>query len=224
MQTAARAPLCSLLFSGVFDGANEDALARKDKPRAKTIPVNRPEHHVFACNEYNDEQKMKLAAAEFSHYALTWWNKYQREKVKYEEPMVNTWTRMKRIMRKRYLPASYNRDLQLKLQRMTQGNKSVEEYFKEMEVTMIRAGKNEENEAIMARFLNGLNHDIRDVVELQEYVDMCTALVVGCDDVASCYNVGVLTRRQVGKKGRKSGGTRSRQLLSWRVPTSSLPE
>ena len=37
---------------------------------------------------------------------------------------------------------------------------------------MIRAGKNEENEAIMARFFNGLNHDIRDVVELQEYVDM----------------------------------------------------
>ncbi|XP_068491941.1 uncharacterized protein [Phaseolus vulgaris] len=79
---------------------------------------------------------------------------------------------MKRIMRKRYIPASYNRDLQLKLQRMTQGNRSVEEYFKEMEVTMIRAGKNEENEANMARFLNGLNHDIRDVVELQEYVDM----------------------------------------------------
>ena len=75
-------------------------------------------------------------------------------------------------MRKRYIPASYNRELQLKLQRMTQGNKSVEEYFKEMEVTMIRAGKNEENEAIMTRVLNGLNHDIRDVVELQEYIDM----------------------------------------------------
>ena len=27
---------------------------------------------------------------------------------------------------------------------------------------------------------------------------LCTALVVGCDDVASCYSVGVLTRRQVG--------------------------
>ena len=27
----------------------------------------------------------------------------------------------------------------------------------------------------------------------------CTALVVGCDDVASCYRVGVLTRRQVGR-------------------------
>jgi len=79
---------------------------------------------------------------------------------------------MKRIMRKRYIPVSYNRNLQLKLQRMTKGNRSVEEYFKEMKVTMIRAGMNEENEATMVRFLNGLNHNIRDVVELQEYVDM----------------------------------------------------
>ena len=28
----------------------------------------------------------------------------------------------------------------------------------------------------------------------------CTALVVGCDDVASCYSVGVLRRRQVGRR------------------------
>jgi len=69
---------------------------------------------------------MKLAATEFSAYALTWWNKYQRDRTRYEEPMVESWTKMKRITRKRYIPARYNRDLQLKLQRMTQGNKSVE--------------------------------------------------------------------------------------------------
>jgi len=73
---------------------------------------------------------------------------------------------MKRIMRKRYIPTSYHRKLQLKLQKMTQRNISVEEYFKEMEVTMIRAGMNEENEATMARILNGLNHDIRNVLAI----------------------------------------------------------
>jgi len=115
---------------------------------------------------------MKLVATEFSDYALTWWNKYLRERIRYEEPKLETWNKMKRIMRKRYIPTSYHRELQLKHQSMTQGNRSVEEYFKEMEVTMIRARMNEENEATMARFLNGLNHDIRDIVELQEYVDM----------------------------------------------------
>ena len=37
---------------------------------------------------------------------------------------------------------------------------------------MIRAGMKEENETTMTRFFNGLTHDIRDVLELQEYVDM----------------------------------------------------
>ena len=31
-------------------------------------------------------------------------------------------------------------------------------------------------------------------------VDLCTALVVGSDDVAPCYSIGVLARRQVGKR------------------------
>jgi len=35
--------------------------------------------HVFFCNDYTEEQKVKLAAAKFSDYALVWWNKNQRE-------------------------------------------------------------------------------------------------------------------------------------------------
>jgi len=33
----------------------------------------------------------------------------------------------------------------------------------------------------------------------------CTALVVGSDDVASSYSIGVLTRRQVGRRERGRG-------------------
>jgi len=80
--------------------------------------------HVFACNEYNEEQKMRLVAAEFSNYALTWWNKYQMERIRNEEPIVDSWIEIKRIMRKRYILASYKRDLQLKLQALTQGNRN----------------------------------------------------------------------------------------------------
>ena len=31
--------------------------------------------HVFSCNDYTKEQKVKLVAAEFSNYSLVWWNK-----------------------------------------------------------------------------------------------------------------------------------------------------
>ena len=53
----------------------------------------------------------------------------------------------------------------------------------------------------------------------------CTALVVGSDDVASSYYIGVLNGTPGWQKGRKPlGGSCSRQSLSWRAPISSIPK
>ena len=49
--------------------------------------------------------------------------------------------------------------------------RSVDDYHKEMEIAMIPTNV-EDGEAIMARFLNGLNRDIANVVELQHYVQL----------------------------------------------------
>jgi len=48
--------------------------------------------------------------------------------------------------------------------------------------------------------------------------------VVGSDDVAASYYIGVLNRAPGWQKGRNSGGSYSRQLLSWRAPISSIPK
>jgi hypothetical protein len=48
----------------------------------------------------------------------------------------------------------------------------VEEYHKELKMAMIMANVNEDEEVTIFRFLNGLNRDIANVVELQSYVDL----------------------------------------------------
>ena len=48
----------------------------------------------------------------------------------------------------------------------------MDDYYKEMEIALIRANVEEDREATMARFLNGLNWDIANVVELQHYVEL----------------------------------------------------
>src|SRR5262249_12896043 len=73
---------------------------------------------------------------------------------------------------KRFVPSHYYRELYNKLQTLQQGNRSVDEYYKEMEVAMIRANVEENREATMARFLVGLNKEIQNVVELQHYVEI----------------------------------------------------
>ena len=48
----------------------------------------------------------------------------------------------------------------------------MDEYFKEMEVAMIRENVEEDREAIMTRFLTGLNKKIANIVELQHYIEL----------------------------------------------------
>ena len=47
-----------------------------------------------------------------------------------------------------------------------QGSKSVNNYFMEIEIAMIRTNVSEDRETTMARFLNGLNIDIANMIEL----------------------------------------------------------
>ncbi|XP_019435361.1 PREDICTED: uncharacterized protein LOC109341845, partial [Lupinus angustifolius] len=120
----------------------------------------------------SEEKKVKVAALEFKEYAMVWWDQIQKERRRYGEEVVNTWGEMKRVMRRRFVPSSYQRDVHNKLQRLTQGNKSVDEYFKEMELALLRSNFHEDREATMARFLHGLNPEIQDIVELQPYVEL----------------------------------------------------
>jgi RNA-splicing ligase RtcB len=79
---------------------------------------------------------------------------------------------MKMLMRKCFVPSHYYRGLYQKLQNLRQGSKSVDDYYKEMEVAMIKANVEEDREATMARFLHKLNREIAEVVEMQHYVEL----------------------------------------------------
>ncbi|KAL0419227.1 UNVERIFIED_CONTAM: hypothetical protein Sradi_1336200 [Sesamum radiatum] len=96
----------------------------------------------------------------------------QKERVRNGERPITTWEGMRGIMRKRLLQFYYHRELHNHLQRLTQGSKSVDEYYKEMKIAIIRTNIIEDNEATMAHFLHGLNRDIADVVEMHHYVEL----------------------------------------------------
>ena len=85
---------------------------------------------------------------------------------------IEIWDEMKEIMRKRFVPTHYYRELYNKIQYLVQGFKSVEEYHQAMELAIIRANIDEDRKATMARFLHGLNRNIADLVELHHYVDI----------------------------------------------------
>uniref|UniRef100_A0A2N9IKB5 CCHC-type domain-containing protein n=1 Tax=Fagus sylvatica TaxID=28930 RepID=A0A2N9IKB5_FAGSY len=127
---------------------------------------------VFDCHNYSETKKVKLAVIEFSEYAVTWWDQLVINRRRNRERPIDTWEEMKVVMRKRFIPSYYYRELYKKLQGLRQGSRSVEDYYKEMEIAMIRANVEEDREATMARFLLGLNREIHDKVEMQHYVEL----------------------------------------------------
>ncbi|KAH0639201.1 hypothetical protein KY285_035787 [Solanum tuberosum] len=109
---------------------------------------------IFDCHNYSEDKKVKLAVVEFSDYAASWWKNLARDRLQEELPPIATWAEMKRVMRKRFIPSYFQRDLQSRLQHLKQSSMSVDEYFKSMDMAMIQANCMEEEEATIARFLN----------------------------------------------------------------------
>ncbi|RDY00740.1 hypothetical protein CR513_16042, partial [Mucuna pruriens] len=125
---------------------------------------------MFDYYNYSKEKKVKLAIVEFTDYASILWDQFVINRRRNGERSIRTWEDMKSIIRRRFVPSHYHRDLHRKLQSLTQGSMSVEDYYKEMEIAMIRANAKEDREATMARFIGGLKKEIADVVELQHYM------------------------------------------------------
>jgi hypothetical protein len=127
---------------------------------------------IFYFHNYSKTKKVKLVVIEFMDYTLIWWDHNVISRRMSGERLVMSLEEMKVLMRRRFVPNHYYRYLYMKLKGLNQGSRSMDEYFNEMKIAMIRANVIEDKEAIMTRFLNGLNRDIVNVVKLQHCVEL----------------------------------------------------
>jgi hypothetical protein len=83
---------------------------------------------------------------EFSEYAITWWDQLVINRRRNRECPIDTWEEMKVVMRKRFVPSYYYRELYKRLQDLRQGSRSVVDYYKETEIAIICANVEEDQE------------------------------------------------------------------------------
>jgi len=103
---------------------------------------------------------------------MYWWTALERDRRLHREPPIEYWNDLRGGLRRRHIPSYYNRDLMDKFQRLQQRTMSVEEYRQKMKLYMMRASIRENESTTIARFLSGLNLEIRDRVELLPYQDL----------------------------------------------------
>ena len=67
--------------------------------------------HIFMCNHLEEERKIALASMEFEGFAMMWWHQVTREIGYANRHHILTWEAMKRVLRERFIPPSFERDM-----------------------------------------------------------------------------------------------------------------
>ncbi|XP_031106244.1 uncharacterized protein LOC116010889 [Ipomoea triloba] len=131
---------------------------------------------VFDCKRYSELTKVRLAISSFKGFAVIWWKQQEQEREFSHDAPVATWDRLRTMLRHTFRPATYYFELEKQLHGIHQGNKTVDEYYREIQTLKTRAMVHESEDRAIARFLQGLNRDIYCVVNMHRYYTMDDAL------------------------------------------------
>jgi hypothetical protein len=81
----------------------------------------------FSSHLVSEQHRVRQATSEFKDFALIWWNELATLGLQ-----SHTWDGLKTTMHQRFVPPSYQCDLCKKLQRLDQGDMSVQDYYAEL--------------------------------------------------------------------------------------------
>ncbi|PKI62509.1 hypothetical protein CRG98_017133 [Punica granatum] len=85
----------------------------------------------FEYAEVPEEKRVKLVAYRLKGGASAWWDCVQENRGCVRKQPIQTWERMRRMLRARFLPPDYEQYLFMKDQRCVQGSRSVHNYTAE---------------------------------------------------------------------------------------------
>ncbi|KAG7572507.1 Integrase catalytic core [Arabidopsis suecica] len=142
--------------------------AGKSNPEAY-IDWERRMEYIFDCYGYGEARKVALAAAQLTENALSWWDRTVADRRRQRFDPISNWGDMKYLLRLRYIPDHYHRDLQKRFRKLSQGTRTVDQYFEEFEKLMNSLEIEESDESLMAQFIDGLQERIQRKVERAKY-------------------------------------------------------
>ncbi|KAK1648931.1 hypothetical protein QYE76_066736 [Lolium multiflorum] len=94
---------------------------------------------IFRVHNFSEAKKVAMASLEFEGYANVWWEEVNKKCVQEDLEPIDTWEEIQEVMHTRFVPTQHKLDLFNKLTQLKQSFKSIEEYYKEMHMTMMSA-------------------------------------------------------------------------------------
>jgi retrotransposon gag protein len=117
--------------------------------------------NYFEYRDTQEDQKFKVAKVKLTKLAATWLEGIQRQRVREGKTKINTWEKLKKILRRKYVPSNYTQQLSMQWSTLSQGNKTVAQYIQEWERLSVLCDVRDSEDMRVGKFLGGLREDLR---------------------------------------------------------------
>lgn len=116
--------------------------------------------NFFDYSEIAEEQRVKVVAYKLKGGAFAWWEQLQYKRKREGKRPIRSWSKMRRLLKARFLPADYEQMLYQQFQQCRQRAQSVTDYTEEFYRLSARVDLAESEPQQVARYIGGLKEAI----------------------------------------------------------------
>ncbi|GKA57227.1 transposon ty3-I gag-pol polyprotein [Tanacetum coccineum] len=146
----------------------------------------------FVIMEVPEEEQVMVVAYKLRGGAGAWWQREQDNRRSQGRRPVDTWMRMKQMIKGRFLPPDIKQFLYQQCHNYVQGKRTVANYTREFLRLQARCNLRETDEQSMARYISRLNDSIKERLSLTPIwsVDQAQNMAMKAERMASKTGVG----------------------------------
>ncbi|XP_013613453.1 PREDICTED: uncharacterized protein LOC106319616 [Brassica oleracea var. oleracea] len=112
------------------------------------------------------DQCVPLVAIRFRDRAAAWWSQSKTTRARHGKTKISTWDKLKREMKKIFLPYNYDQLMFQKFQNLRQGTRTVDEYATEFFKMINRVELRDTEQQVVTIFVGRLRQQIQFIINL----------------------------------------------------------
>nr|GEZ15616.1 Gag-Pol polyprotein, putative [Tanacetum cinerariifolium] len=124
---------------------------------------------AFDYKATTEEDKVKIVAMKLRKYASTWWANTCTKRERMGKPKVKDWTKMKRLMKQKFLPPYYIQTSFSQLHHLKQNQRPAEEYSRKFEYLLMKCDLPEDDPQTLVRYLDNQQRNKSKVEDVRTY-------------------------------------------------------
>ncbi|XP_013589115.1 uncharacterized protein LOC125588388 [Brassica napus] len=120
---------------------------------------------IIEFKDVPEQKKVPLVTTRFRGHAAAWWSQLKLSRTRRGKDKITSWDKLKKHMRKIFIPYSFERLLFQKFHNIRQGSRSVEDYAKEFYQMLTRIDVHDSEDQLVARFIAGLRPQLQNMLQ-----------------------------------------------------------